>query len=180
MKFSVDRAVIRDLSRDAELHGVTLIIFGSVTEEQVMADEMSAIRAVIGERTAAIRTRDAQRVIATTSVDVTVFDLAPPLRLTGDQARDAKGLEEWFRTWEGPIEVETDLSEIIVSGDIAFAYGLSHMQGTKVGGESRADLWFRSTIGLRKIEGNWKIIHEHASVPFYMDGSYRAAIDLKP
>jgi hypothetical protein len=24
------------------------------------------------------------------------------------------------------------------------------------------------------------VTHEHMSVPFYMDGSYRAAVDLKP
>jgi len=24
------------------------------------------------------------------------------------------------------------------------------------------------------------VTHEHVSVPFYMDGSYRAAVDLKP
>ena len=26
----------------------------------------------------------------------------------------------------------------------------------------------------------WKIMHEHSSVPFYMDGSFKAAVDLKP
>jgi ketosteroid isomerase-like protein len=32
----------------------------------------------------------------------------------------------------------------------------------------------------RDEHGAWKIAHEHTSVPFYMDGSFRAAIDLKP
>jgi ketosteroid isomerase-like protein len=38
----------------------------------------------------------------------------------------------------------------------------------------------RGTVGLRRIDGRWKITHEHASVPFYMDGSYKAAVDLQP
>jgi ketosteroid isomerase-like protein len=42
------------------------------------------------------------------------------------------------------------------------------------------DLWFRATLGFRKIDGKWTITHEHSSVPFYMDGSFKAAIDLKP
>jgi ketosteroid isomerase-like protein len=42
------------------------------------------------------------------------------------------------------------------------------------------DLWFRSTLGLRKSDGVWRIVHEHTSTPFYMDGSFRAAVDLKP
>ena len=29
-------------------------------------------------------------------------------------------------------------------------------------------------------DGRWTVIHEHVSVPFYMDGSERAALDLKP
>ena len=27
---------------------------------------------------------------------------------------------------------------------------------------------------------SWKITDDHASVPFYMDGSFKAAVDLKP
>jgi PhnB protein len=41
-------------------------------------------------------------------------------------------------------------------------------------------VWFRLTLGLRKLGGEWKIAHHHESVPFYMDGSYRAAVDLVP
>jgi ketosteroid isomerase-like protein len=50
---------------------------------------------------------------------------------------------------------------------------------TKLDGQ-HAEWWQRITICLRRIDGIWKIVHEHTSVPFYMDGSYRAATDLKP
>ncbi|MGH8727711.1 MAG: nuclear transport factor 2 family protein [Burkholderiales bacterium] len=53
------------------------------------------------------------------------------------------------------------------------------MSGTKTGGEN-VDMWFRETLGLRKIGGTWMITHEHSSVPFYMDGTFKAAVDLKP
>ena len=68
---------------------------------------------------------------------------------------------------------------ITAGNDIAFATSLVHMTGRKTDGE-KPDLWFRQTIGLIKQDGTWKIAHEHASVPFYMDGSFRAAVDLKP
>ena len=42
------------------------------------------------------------------------------------------------------------------------------------------EVWYRSTFGLRRIEGSWRIAHRHDSTPFYMDGSFRAATDLKP
>jgi len=32
----------------------------------------------------------------------------------------------------------------------------------------------------REVGGAWKDRHEHISVPFYMDGSVKAAVDLKP
>jgi len=53
------------------------------------------------------------------------------------------------------------------------------MHGTKTDG-AKADLWFRDTFGFQRIKGKWKIAHEHESVPFYMDGSFKAAIDLEP
>jgi ribonuclease PH len=53
------------------------------------------------------------------------------------------------------------------------------MHGRKVDDPSHeVDLWFRTTVVLKKASGRWQIVHEHASVPFYMDGSLRAAVDL--
>jgi hypothetical protein len=53
------------------------------------------------------------------------------------------------------------------------------LSGTKVDG-AKTDIWLRLTVCFRKIDGRWKITHEHESVPFYMDGSDKAALDLKP
>ena len=53
------------------------------------------------------------------------------------------------------------------------------MMGTKKDGE-KVDLWMRCTAGLRRLGGAWKITHQHTSVPFLMDGSFKAAVDLKP
>jgi ketosteroid isomerase-like protein len=35
-------------------------------------------------------------------------------------------------------------------------------------------------VCLRRIDGRWLIAHEHSSTPFYMDGTFRAALDLQP
>ena len=53
------------------------------------------------------------------------------------------------------------------------------MTGTKSNGE-KSDLWFRATACFRRDDGHWRITHIHNSVPFAMDGSYRALVDLKP
>jgi ketosteroid isomerase-like protein len=41
------------------------------------------------------------------------------------------------------------------------------------------DVWVRSTIRYRKIDGKWMIAPEHVSVPFYMY-SGKASVDLRP
>jgi ketosteroid isomerase-like protein len=38
----------------------------------------------------------------------------------------------------------------------------------------------RATLCFRREGDEWKIAHAHTSVPFHMDGSFRAAVDLTP
>ena len=94
------------------------------------------------------------------------------------QTHDASRLEQWFSTWQGPIRSEPNELTVAVGGDIAYAYGIQHLTGTR-GGED-VDLWFRATACVRRDDGRWCITHMHNSVPFAMDGSDRALLDLKP
>jgi len=135
----------------------------------------SEIREVIADWAGALRAKDAARVKSHGVPDMVHYSLAPPLIDDGAGTND---LQKWFDTWEGPIGYEFRDLEITADGDVAFCHCLNHMTGTQSG--ERADVWFRHTLGLRKIDGRWKIAHSHESVPFYMDGSDRAAIDLKP
>ncbi|MDD7940478.1 nuclear transport factor 2 family protein [Actinomycetospora lutea] len=54
------------------------------------------------------------------------------------------------------------------------------MTATPVGEPEPFVLWFRSTYALRRRDGAWAIVHQHESVPFHMDGSFRAATELTP
>lgn len=139
------------------------------------ADEV-AIRCVIDAWTQGLHDKDAKGVAACLANDLVVYSLAPPLVATDD---GGAGLQAWFDTWSGPIGYDLPDLTIAVSGDLAFAHGLAHMTGIKIDGET-PDLWFRCTLGLRKRGAAWKIVHTHESVPFLMDGSFKAAVDLKP
>jgi ketosteroid isomerase-like protein len=147
------------------------------TQTETTAREQ--IRALLTDVAAAITAKDARRAVAHYAPDAVSFSLAPPLRSAGDEVRDPAGIESWFRTWDGPIGYDIGERVIEVGGDVAFGHGLTHMTGTKTDGE-QVDLWFRSTVGLRRTAAGWQITHEHDSTPFYMDGSDRAALDLKP
>ena len=137
------------------------------------------IRTVIADLSKALHDKDAKRVLSHYAPDSVIFDLAPPLEHAGSGAANEKGLKEWFATWRGPIGHETRDVSITANGDIAYCHGLFRLSGTKVDGE-QADVWARQTTCLKKVAGAWKITHDHTSVPFYMDGSYKAAVDLKP
>ena len=138
--------------------------------------EEAAVRAAIDAWTAALGAKDAAGVGARTGQDLTLYALAPPLSVTGTDAVDLQG---WFDTWVGPIGYVLADPAVAVAGDVAFVHGLANMTGTKTDGEV-VDLWFRCTLGLRLRGAAWTIVHEHESVPFLMDGSFKAAVDLKP
>jgi ketosteroid isomerase-like protein len=150
------------------------VYFGSETGTAAAEEE---IRSVIESWAEAIRKKDINGVLRHFADDSVRFNLAPPLQAT---TRLSTNLEEWFATWRGDIGYEIRDLHIHTAADLAYAHSLNHLSGTKCNGEPDADLWFRETMGLRQIDGHWRITHEHESVPFKMDGSFQAAIDLKP
>ena len=112
------------------------------------------------------------------AADIVTFDLAPPLQSTGADAL-RQSLEAWFPTFRGPVGYEVHDLSITTGDDVAFCRSLNRISVTRTDGEE-IDVWVRATVGLRRIDGRWQVTHEHSSVPFYMDGSYRAAVDLEP
>jgi ketosteroid isomerase-like protein len=156
------------------------VYFGFVPDAEIWREEDEAqIRALIGERVEAMRAKDSKRAMATLADDVVTFELAPPLALGPEQARDEAGLEAWFAGWSGPVVVDFEDLRIEHGGNVAFARSLNRMRGTRPDGRE-VDFWMRSTLGFRRTGEGWKIAHGHTSVPFYMDGSFRAALELKP
>ncbi|HEY5399836.1 MAG TPA: nuclear transport factor 2 family protein [Trebonia sp.] len=153
-----------------------------------MTDDEGRIRALLADMAAGYRAKDAERIVASYAPDMMVFNLAPPLRTGAGERSDigggrlvdmaaADGVRVWLAGFgDQPFEYEiADLAVVVGGGDVAFAHALGRM-----GSPGRFSLWFRFTVGLRKHEGTWLIAHLHASVPFYMDETRRAAVDLTP
>jgi ketosteroid isomerase-like protein len=110
--------------------------------------------------------------------DVLVFDLAPPLQHLGADLHRSN-FAEWFATFRGPIGSEIRDLRITAGDEVAFCHCFNRINGTRTSGDN-TDVWVRVTICCCKIDGSWKVTHEHVSVPFYMDGSFKAAVDLAP
>jgi ketosteroid isomerase-like protein len=141
--------------------------------------EENAIRALLERYETAIHNKNAADAVACYSDDIVAYDLAPPLDHKPDRARNPIGFQEWFNTWDGPIGTSGNDTIIRVGGDIAYSYSLRHMTGDKKDG-AHVDLWFRSTTLFERRSGTWRIAHIHNSVPFAMDGSGKALLELKP
>ena len=141
-----------------------------------MSNDEAGIRRILEDRRNALRAKDAEAFVAHDAPDILSYDLAPPLATRG---ADLVAIRSWLGTWDGPIELDFRDLKIDVADSLAVSTGLSHMRGTKTDG-SRVDLWVRATMAYRKVDGRWSVVHEHVSVPFRMDGSERAALDLKP
>jgi ketosteroid isomerase-like protein len=148
------------------------------TARKTVSDE-AQIKDVLDRYVAALHAKDARAAVAVYADDAIAYDLAPPLQIDSEKLRDPAYIQQWFDTWDGPIETAAHELEIVVGGDVAYAFTLRHMTGTKKDG-THADLWFRCTACFRREQGKWKITHAHNSVPFAMDGSNRALLDLKP
>jgi uncharacterized protein (TIGR02246 family) len=149
-----------------------------MTAESSKPTDEAEIRAVVDGWVKAISAKDIDAVMSHYAADIVTFDLAPPLQYTGVDALK-KSLEAWFPTFRGPVGYEIRNLCIIAGDDVAFCRSLNRISGARTDGEDTS-VWVRATVGLRKIDGKWSIVHEHLSVPFYMDGSYRAAVGLKP
>lgn len=140
---------------------------------------MQEIREVVEAKAAALATGDVKDLKSYYAPQVLEFTLAPPLGARTDSS-DPAPVEQWLAGFERPPRREVTQLEITTDGDVAFATSIDSLTMKHKGGTRELTLWFRVTLGLRRIDGRWLVTHEHESVPFHMDGSLRAAVDLEP
>jgi ketosteroid isomerase-like protein len=140
---------------------------------------MNEIREVIEGKAALQAKGDARAIMEYYAPGFVEFNLAPPLRQP-DHGGDPSALESWMAGFEAPPRREVTQLEITADGDVAFATSIDCMTAVPRGAEEGFTLWFRVTLGLRRIDGRWLVTHEHESVPFEMDGSFRASTGLTP
>jgi len=136
------------------------------------------IRTLIEDRVAATRARDVDRCVAHSATDFLLFDVVGPLQYLGADG-ERKRLEEWLSQFvDGPIGFELRDLSITASDEGAFCHSLNHVSATTTDGQTN-DMWWRATVGFRRIDGEWTVTHEHSSVPFDVETGL-ASIDLLP
>lgn len=141
------------------------------------AADKAAIFAVVENLCLALLHKNVAQFAAQFAPNAVLFNLAPPLMHHGV---DKKEKQAWFDSWSTHLDLEPRDFKVTVRGDLAFCHGYLRLSGTKKGPEGTVSFWMRETLCLVRQASGWQIVHEHTSVPFYMDGTLRPAFDLKP
>lgn len=122
-----------------------------------------AIRNLLEDWASAVRKKDLVGILHNHSPSILMFDVPPPLQ--------SKGIEAYTKTWDlffswahDPVVFDIREMDITAGDDVAFVAALMRCAGTEANGED-IELDFRLTIGLRKIENEWVVTHEHHSIP---------------
>jgi uncharacterized protein (TIGR02246 family) len=127
-----------------------------------MNDE-AEIRALIERWAKAVREEDRPAIRAGHDPGILMFDVPPPFL--------SQGLDAYMTTWETffssaekPVAFDFHDVRITCGQDVAFATAVGRCVDIDAHGH-REPLEFRLTMGLRKIDGEWRIMHEHHSLP---------------
>ncbi|MEU7790896.1 nuclear transport factor 2 family protein [Amycolatopsis sp. NPDC049159] len=120
--------------------------------------------ALIEARVAAVAAKDVEALVAQYAEDVTLFDAVGALRDRGRDAERAR-LAQWFGAYRTEIGMKIRDLEVVTGGDVGFAHYIYQVEGTMTDG-TEVSMWVRSTVGFRRDDDGWKIVHEHSSVPF--------------
>ena len=113
----------------------------------------------------AVRRHDIGAILAHHEPDMVMFDVPPPLQ--------CKGIRAYERTWDlffryHKAGTAFDFQELVVTAGQEAAFAVAIMRCGPDSSSNPADkdgFLFRLTVGLRKIDGDWRIAHEHHSVP---------------
>jgi uncharacterized protein (TIGR02246 family) len=134
-----------------------------MADSQHGSDDEIAVRGVIEAWAAAVRARDYDGILRNHTPDFVMFDVPPPF--------ESRGLDAYRKTWdlflgwsEGAPRFEIAEMTVVAGHDVAFAFAKMGCFGPDAAGKPEP-LDFRVTIGLKKIDGRWMIVHEHHSVP---------------
>ncbi len=150
----------------------------TATTEEPVSEQQAGVLALFEKVSKGHHDKDAATIVSAYAPDAVVFNLAPPLR--SQMMSDAAPVKAWLDTWDGPIERNASNFEIQIKEPLAICHGYYRLIGTPKSAGRQISFWMRATVVLSNEPGEWLIVHEHTSVPFYMDGSLRPAFDLEP
>jgi ketosteroid isomerase-like protein len=114
---------------------------------------------------AAVLAKDVDAFLALYDDEVHVFDLWGAWSLHGIEAWRGMAVEWFASVGDDRVIVEIDQASSTCLGDLAIGHAFLTYTAVSADGTELRSLDNRITAALRKVEGVWKIFHEHTSVP---------------
>jgi ketosteroid isomerase-like protein len=132
--------------------------------EQANAEE-ALIQALLEGWADAVRRHDLPAILAHHDREMVMFDLPPPLQCRGVEAY-AETWDLFFRYHRPGAAFDFRELAITAGAEVAFAIAIMWCRPESSSNPMDKDgFLFRLTVGLRKVNGSWRIAHEHHSVP---------------
>jgi uncharacterized protein (TIGR02246 family) len=141
------------------------------------AETDRALQDLIAERVAAVTTKDPAPLAARHDPDVVTFDVLPPLMSRGSRAVIDK-TKSWFDGYASDIGYDVRELDVKSNDGLGFCSFVYHVSGTLQTGDE-VDMWVRATLCCEQVDGRWRIVHDHESVPFD-PSTGQAQISLEP
>lgn len=124
------------------------------------------------------QTSDVPAIVAHYTPDIVAYDAIQQLQFIGVEAYR----KHWVACAEmcgtGPVIFEIHQMKADIGDEAGFGHYLARCGKVDADGKEHAS-WMRATVGFRKLNGQWRIAHEHFSAPFDME-SGKALFDLQP
>lgn len=126
-------------------------------------DHESDIRALVTRWIDAVdRGTDLEAVVADHTDDTVMYDVPPPYEGNRGLAAYRDSWPEFLAWQRADGQFVLDSLEVTAGEDVAFAHALVVCRSTTPDGE-HPDQRLRLTLGLRRIDGQWRLAHEHHS-----------------
>jgi len=120
------------------------------------------IQELVENWVAAVKARDIDAILLHHSDEIIMFDVPEPFQSTGIGAYKKTWDTFFAATKTGVFDIQT--LKIVAGEDVAFCFATMKCIDRNASGVYE-ELDFRLTIGLKKIAGQWTILHEHHSIP---------------
>ena len=121
------------------------------------------LRELVDERVLAVRTKDVTAIRTRPADDVITFDVLPHSTQSVAPVWSST-CSKWFDGYDGPIDFSVHHVNIDAEDNLGFCSFLYHVGGTlRTAGQ--VDMWVRGTLCCRRIDGTWRIVHDHDSSP---------------
>lgn len=123
----------------------------------------TGVKDVLDQYLAAVKASDADALLALYADDARIFDMMQPFERRGQES-GREMIEAWLGEPGTTQDCAIDDLQVIEDGDLAIASAAVRYGVTMADGRHHT-MWNRATWALRRLDGAWRIIHEHTSVP---------------